>query len=413
MARPGRLRSRIRPSRLWGEAAAGLMARPGRSFLTALGTVLAVGSFVAVLGLTATANGQIQSQFDSQASTQVSVQLSQSGEWGAGGPMFPAGADSDAMKIHGVTAAGVSWDVGDLTPTGTITATTVPPGLAAAPTAGFTVLAATPGLWAVSKPQLTSGRVFDDALADAPVAVLGSDVASRLGVTATATATGQQNVIYLNDIKFLVIGVFSHSTGLSAPTTSITIPAEVAEEYFPPPATSATMTVQTRLGAAGVVASQLGAAIDPRYPDNYSALPPPGSRALQEQISGSVQQLIDVLAALFVLVGAASIANSSLTALLGRVSEIALKRSLGALPRHIGLQFVIEFTLIGGFGGLIGALLGTLAVIVTALLGHWTAIIPPWTLAAAPFLGALIGLLASLYSAIRATRIEPVEAFRR
>lgn len=82
------------------------------------------------------ANGQIQNQFDSQKSTQVTVRLSQNGTWG------------------------------------------------------------------VSRPTMTSGRVFDDALADAPVAVIGSNVAARLGVT----ATGQQNVIYLNGIKFVVIG---------------------------------------------------------------------------------------------------------------------------------------------------------------------------------------------------------------
>lgn len=403
--RPGRLRSRIRFSRLWGEAAAGLMARPGRSFLTALGTVLAVGSFVAVLGLTATANGQIQSQFDSQASTQVSVQLSQSGDWGAGGPMFPAGADSDAMKIHGVTAAGVSWDIGSLTP---VNVSTIAPGIAPAATAQYTVLAATPGMWAVSKPKITSGRVFDNSLADSPVAVIGSRVAKTLGIS----SADDQNTIFINGIKFAVIGVFAQSTGLTAPVTSITIPASIAQHYFGQPSVLATMTVQTRVGAADVVASQLGAAIDPRYPANYSAAAPPNSRALQRQISESVQQLIYVLAALFILVGATGIANSSLTALMVRVPEIALKRSLGALPRQIGYQFMIEFTLIGAFGGMVGALLGMLVVIGAALIGQWTAIIPPWTLAAAPLLGAAIGLLASLYSAIRATRIEPIEAFR-
>ncbi|MFD0571161.1 ABC transporter permease [Kitasatospora gansuensis] len=65
--------SRLSARDLGTEALSGILQRPGRSVLTALGTVLGVGALVAVLGLTATASGQIGEQFDLTRATTVTV----------------------------------------------------------------------------------------------------------------------------------------------------------------------------------------------------------------------------------------------------------------------------------------------------------------------------------------------------
>lgn len=399
-------RSTIRLSRLWEEAVTGLMQRPVRSLLTSLGTVLAVGSFVAVLGVTSTANGQIQDQFDAKESTQVTLRISTDGVWGPEGPHFPDDSDENAEAINGVSAAGVSWDVGYITP---VYVGRLPPGTDPNQPPQLSVFAATTGMWKISDPIMASGRVFDDALTSETVAVVGRDAARSLGID----SSDQNPSIFLNGIKFSVIGIFSKSAGLSAPLTSITIPTKTALRYFGSPGPLATMKVQTRIGASNVVASQLAVAIDPVHPNNYVAAPPPSTGSLRGQVTKSLGDLILMLAALFVLLGVVGIANTSFTATLDRIPEIALKRSLGALPRHIGLQFLIEFALIGAFGGMLGALVGTAALLIVAAVWGWTPIIVPLYLVSAPFLGAGIGLLASLYSALRATRVEPIEAFRR
>lgn len=399
-------RSRIRPSRLWEEAVTGLMQRPARSLLTSLGTVLAVGSFVAVLGVTSTANGQIQDQFDAKESTQVTVKISADGAWGPEGPQFPDDADTRADAINGVTAAGVSWDVGYIRP---VYVSRLPPGIDPSQPPQLSVFAATTGMWKLSDPTMVSGRFFDNSLISQPVAVLGLDAARSLGIT----PADQNAAIFLNGVKFSVIGIFSRSVGTAAPKTSITIPSKAALRYFGSPGPLASMKVQTRIGASQVVAPQLAVAIDPTHPANYVAAPPPSAGSLRGQVTKSLSDLILMLAALFVLLGVVGIANTSFTATLDRIPEIALKRSLGALPRHIGLQFLVEFTLIGAFGGMLGALLGTATLLIVAAIWGWTPIIVPLYLVVAPFLGAAIGLIASLYSALRATRVEPVEAFRR
>src|ERR1019366_4664555 len=96
------------------EAVAGIVQRPGRAGLTMLGTILGVGAFVAVLGLTATAAGQISRAFTIRDDTTVTVEdngpandVAAPGTNPAIG--FPAGADAIAGHIRGVAAAGVWW----------------------------------------------------------------------------------------------------------------------------------------------------------------------------------------------------------------------------------------------------------------------------------------------------------------
>jgi len=94
--------SRFRLRDLVSEAMAGLLQRPGRSALTMLGTVLGIGSFVAIVGLSQTATGQIGKQFNVLDATQVTV--SDSGANQASKPTmdFPADADAIADRVHGV-----------------------------------------------------------------------------------------------------------------------------------------------------------------------------------------------------------------------------------------------------------------------------------------------------------------------
>jgi putative ABC transport system permease protein len=399
-------RSRIRPSRLWEEAVAGLLQRPARSLITSLGTIIAVGSFVTVLGLSATANGQIQQQFDSDEARQITVRLSSDGDWGEGGPSFPADADKRAAMIRGTTAAGVSWAVGAGEP---VAVSRLAPGVGISTPTSFPVFAASAGVWELSRPNVMSGRLFDEALDNVPVAVIGSSAARVLGIDSVE----DRPTLFIDGKAFAVIGIFRGGAGLASPQTSITIPAGIAKVDFGDPALNASMTVEAAAGAEQRVAGQLPVALDPRFPDNFVAISPPQTAKLRTQISKSVADLILLLGTVFMLVGVVGIANTSLSAALARVPEVALKRSLGALPRHIAAQFIIEFALIGAAGGLIGGFFGTGAIILSALVQQWTPIVQPWVLIAAPFLGAVTGVLASLYSALRATRIEPVEAFRR
>ena len=142
------------------------------------------------------------------------------------------------------------------------------------------------------------------------------------------------------------------------------------------------------------------------------AVAPPDKWALQGGVDTSLEQLFLALAGLTFLVGAVGIANTTLVAVLERTAEIGLRRSLGARPVHVTIQVLCESGILGLLGGLIGSSVAVLAVVAVAVSKDWTAILDVRLVLAVPIAGMVTGLLAGLYPAIRASRIEPLEALR-
>jgi len=112
------------------------------------------------------------------------------------------------------------------------------------------------------------------------------------------------------------------------------------------------------------------------------------------------------------LVGMVGIANTTFVSVIERLGEIGLRRAYGARRSHIAAQFLCEATVIGFVGGLVGALLGLGVVVGTAITHHWTAVLPSYVVVAGPVVGAATALVAAVYPALRASRIEPITALR-
>ena len=173
------------------------------------------------------------------------------------------------------------------------------------------------------------------------------------------------------------------------------------------------MLIRTRIGAAKIVAEQAPVAIQPDNPTLLKSAAAPSVARLQHSVNTSLNSLFLTLAGIALVVGAVGIANTTLVAVLERAGEIGLRRALGARPRHIGIQFLTESTALGLFGGLIGASLGVLTILGVTIYRHWTALLDPRIVVAAPVAGAVVGLLAGLYPALRASLLEPADALRR
>lgn len=403
--------ARSRPS--WGslvaEALAGILQRPGRTVMTSLGAVLGIGALVAVLGLTATADGQISARFDALSSTEVVVEDAPppTARSGADQP-FPADADHRVGALKGVRSAGLFWPI-PADDAATVRGLALP---GRRPEGGQAVFAASPGLLAAVRPTVSSGRLFDTLL-DARrerVAVLGASAARALGITTLAA----QPAVFVDDVPFTVIGIVSDVEREPALLDAVLLPRRTVEGIWGgPESVRVRMVVDTVVGAAPTVARQVALALRPDRPEAFAVTPPPDPRRLRGEVQDDVDSLLYLLAGVCLVVGTVGIANTTLVAVLERTPEIGVRRALGARPRHVGTQFLLEAAFTGTIGGLVGTCLGLVTTVAVSAAHHWTPLLDPRTALAAPFLGTLAGLVAGLYPALRAAAAEPVRALQR
>jgi putative ABC transport system permease protein len=400
--------SRFRLADLASEAIAGLLQRPGRSALTVLGTIAGIGGFVAIVALSQTAAGQIGKDFNVQDATQVTVNDTGARGGSANPTMdFPMNADALADRIHGVLAAGVWWQV-NFQPT----VSALPPS-ANGTKVGLPVTAASPGALVASGAQLAAGVLFNqfhEASAQ-DVAVLGKTAAAQLGISSLVN----EPAIFIGGQPFTVVGILADDPRLPQLNLGVTVPESAALHLWgrPPSYSAAQMLIHTRLGAAQIVAEQAAVALRPDNPKLLTATAPANQAQLKKSVTTSLNAVFVALAGVALIIGAIGIANTTLVAVLERAGEIGLRRALGARPRHIAIQFLAESTALGLFGGLVGACLGVLVAIAVTIAEHWTALLDARIVFAAPAAGAVIGLLAGLYPALRASTIEPADALRR
>jgi putative ABC transport system permease protein len=401
------------------EAVAGIVQRPGRAGLTMLGTVLGVGAFVAVLGLTATGAGQISHQFTVLADTTVTVE--DNGPANDVAPPdtnpaigFPADADAIARHLNGVVTAGVWWPVS--LPEGT----NFTGSLALSATASQTVslLAASPGAVQAMGLTMVAGAPLSPYENDTSqhVAMIDTSTAATLGISPARLAS--QPAVFVGGIAYTVVGIYSSAQRVVTDESAMLIPENTALADFgnPEPGIGnqdeAQMVVATRIGAAQAVARQLAAAERPADPSRLVVTSPPNPANLQGEVSGDLAGLFLILASISLLIGAVGIANTTLVAVLERTEEIGLRRAVGARPRHIAAQFLAESTALGTLGGLIGTCIGVGTVVIFAAAKDWTAVLNPVVTLPAPLIGSVVGLLAGAYPALRAARTSPLAALR-
>jgi putative ABC transport system permease protein len=401
------------------EAIAGIVQRPGRAGLTMLGTVLGVGAFVAVLGLTATGAGQISRQFTVLEDTTVTVEDNGPANNVAlpgtnPPPGFPAGADAIADHINGVTAAGVWWPVA--LPDGT----SVSASLALSGTASQTVdlLAASPGAVRAMVPAMVAGSPLSTYENDTAqhVAMIDTSTASALGISPARLPS--HPAVFVNGIAYTVVGVYGSVQRVVSGGSAMLIPENTALADYgnPQPGIGtqeeAQMVIATRTGAAQAVSRQIAAAELPTDPRRLVVTSPSSPLKLQSEVNGDLAGLFLILALISLLIGAVGIANTTLVAVLERTGEIGVRRAVGARPRHIAAQFLAESTALGTLGGLIGTCIGVGIVVIFAAAKNWTAVLNPVYTLPAPLIGSVVGLLAGAYPALRAARTSPLAALR-
>ena len=398
------------------EAAATITQRPLRTLLTALGTILGVGAFVATNILADTANAQVSSRFDALKATEVRIQDANPD----GTNPFPTDTSARLETLNGIEHAGLYYTIPD---NGNLQPRTPPPPPPQPPphnplipphppnlAANIPVIAADPGAVQAAIPTLTTGRLYDTFHNDRAerVAIIGRAAATQLGIT----RVDNQPAIFIGDTAYTLVGILDDVKRNPDLLLAVTIPTTAAVRDFPVAGANYQVLIATTAGAAQLAGHQAPIALRPDQPQRLQALVPPDPTTLRNQISSDITSLFLALSTLALLIGTIAIANATLLNIIERRSEIGLRRALGARRAHIRRQITTETALTGTTAALLGT---SLAITTCAIYTHtrgWTLTINPTTLIIAPIIGLTTGTIAGLLPAIRAARTPPADTLR-
>ena len=404
---PTVVRSGITSRDLLNEALAGMFARPGRMALTVLGVVIGLTALVATLGLTRTAGNRIISQFDRLAATEIFITARPGRTTGIVDPKaIPWDAPTRLHRLNGVVAAGTmsEVDVG-----GALVSSSPVKDPLNQSAFRLAVYAASPDLFRAVRAELKTGQFPDLGHSNRAdrVAVLGPDAAHRLGITSLE----QLPAISIGDHLYLVVGLLRDVARKPELLGAVIIPEGTARRYFGL-AGPGIVVVETKLGAAYLIADQARWALRPDDPRVLKLEVPQEPKRVRDEVQTDLNVMFLMLGGLSLVVGAIGIANITLVGVMERTGEIGLRRAVGATRRHIATQFLLESASMGVIGGIIGASIGVLIVVAVSAYQVWTPVLDPAAPVLAPLIGGGIGLLSGTYPALRAARLEPVEALR-
>ena len=133
----------------------------------------------------------------------------------------------------------------------------------------------------------------------------------------------------------------------------------------------------------------------------------------QNETMNTISMVLGGIAAISLLVGGIGIMNIMLVTVTERTREIGIRRAIGAQRASIVTQFLIEAGMLCGMGGVVGIAVGTVGSVVVSRLMYQMTVYPPvWVGLAAFALSVALGMLFGSYPAIKASKLQPVEALR-
>lgn len=265
-----------------------------------------------------------------------------------------------------------------------------------------------------------SGRPFDadEDRTRRRVAVIGPTVAKN--IFGSSDPVGQQ--IRIGRVPFEVIGI-TRPRGIDANGMDqddiVLVPLETAmRRLFNVPYIQ-TIYIQAR-GSQWMnqVEREVQALLRERQhltegrPDTFTIQNQTTLLKTERDTARAMTLLIGSVAGIALLVGGVGILAVMLISVRERTREIGLRRALGARPHDITVQFLVEAALLSGIGGILGVWAGIAATRVAAVFGFWETLIS-WPAAAIAFAFSItVGVIFGIYPALRASRLEPIQALK-
>ncbi len=373
-----------------------------RTFLSILGIVIGVASIITITTLGRSATVSIQTQVSSMGLNSINI--------------FPRGNDSEARRIFTEKLAGeLEEKIDGLNHVIAVNQRSmlIKRGKKSYRT---NVIAVNSIFGEVFDYEVDAGRFVstEDERRRKSVVVLGSDVAERL--FPDGDAIGKYVRIYRKQAKsFRVIGVMKTRTGAMRMDfdSSVYVPRSTFDKRLQRITRVQYYVASVEDGAdvlevSGRIEDYLFSLTNDE--ESYRVISPATIANIYTNITNTLNLFLTGIAAISLLVGGIGIMNIMLVSVAERTKEIGIRKALGATPGIIRGQFLVESVVLTLFGGIIGIALGLLLSYVLTVFLKWIFAPRFAAFVLALLFSSAVGIFFGLYPAIRASKLQPVEA---
>jgi putative ABC transport system permease protein len=387
-----------------------------RSFLTVLGNVVAVTSIIAVVSLVQGMNQYVTDTIETSVGVDnFTIQRM---------PVVRTQQDEDRVRnnprIKLEEAAAIkkfSDNVGAIAAQANASATM---SFRNESVDGAQVMGVSPDYINFGTFDVERGRLISpvEIASQRRVAIIGWDVADKL----FGPVDPLDKTISIARQQFRVVGVHKKkgsAFGNSQDNFAI-IPLGIFQKMFGSRMFGLQLLVKPRtpeqLNAAiddATVALRVERRLRPKDPDNFGLFTADTFLGIYKTATQGIFAILIGVVALSLVVGGIVIMNIMLMVVSERTREIGLRKALGARRRDIVWQILTESITLSTFGGVMGTALGAVFAVIISKVSPLPASVQVWSVALGIGITAVVGLFFGMYPAMRAARLDPIEALRR
>ena len=391
-------------------AISAIYANKLRSFLTMLGIIIGIAAVITMVGLGEGAQRQVESRLQGLGTNVLTVRP---------GQQFFGGIDRGESQLTAKEAEALLRDPRYVA--------AVSPEMQRRQQVSFgsansnsQVIGIWPSYFELQNHQLDRGRLFTEGeeRGRRRVALLGAKFGERMEME-TAAMLGQQ--INIRGVPFEVIGILKEKgdQGFSNPDESVYIPLATAQfRVFGTDRVSTIYVQATNARAMDPAVGEIDRVIrrelrqKPGEASQFNVRNQTALLATFQETAQTFTFLLAGIAAVSLAVGGIGIMNIMLVSVTERTREIGIRKALGAKPRHILLQFLIEALVLCIAGGIVGVGAGIGAAVLMQRMAQWNTAIAPGSALVALGFSAAVGIFFGIWPARRAARLDPIEALR-
>ena len=391
-----------------------LKANKLRTFLSMLGIIIGVGAVIAIVSIGSGAREQITARISNLGSNIINIMPGTSRGWGgrvsrSSGEIFTLELADYIEKLSPSVKRVVPISQGS--------------GLLIKENFNIqtTIIGTNADYQEINNYNLAMGQFINEGDLDISrnIVVLGSELAEELFGNNNPLGEKIKLSYEKRDYLFTVIGVMEEKgAGLTGDLNEqayipiTTFMKKLSNSRFVSYYTAQANSSDEAPAAVGEIEYFLIKYLEDEEQEKFNLLSQDQILDTISSVTASLSLMLGGIAAISLLVGGIGIMNIMLVSVTERTREIGIRKALGAKNKNIMSQFLIEALSLSGMGGLVGIAFGWLGAYAIAQAGKWPLVVAPVSVLLAFGFALIIGLFFGLYPAMKAAKMDPVDALR-